>query len=155
MTKERFEDTYGVRLVSKKDDLLMKLIGILLMVFGVDFERFFTTYRLPFQKRATIAYPPNICDIMRFRDVLEHELYHVKQFSPWYGPLVVFLLVTIIPLPVFFSGRWFVEREPYLNDIKNRRYSIEAAVNTLWAYYFCCWPRFLMRKWFKKQLNIV
>jgi len=150
MSQKEFEDLHGVRLEQKDKSLFMRFLNVLLWPFS--FMEFYTTYRLPFQKRATITYPKGQTAMGRL-DILEHELGHVKQFMPWYGPFVVGLATTLLPLPVFFSGRWLVERHPYLGDIKRGRMTVEDAVMLLWGGYGWCWPRFLMRKWFNGKLK--
>lgn len=152
MTRKVFEETFEVNLVDKKDSLLMRITGILLKPFTPDFmTRFFTTYRLPFQ-RGTIAYPIGF-DPMRYPGVLEHELMHIEQQKTPWGLIKSAFLVSIFPLPVLFSGRWFIEREPYLNDIKKGRRTIDQAVDVLWGSYGWAWPKPLMRKWFEARLN--
>jgi len=143
----------GARVINKKDSWLMRLIGR----FSPTFMRFFwTTYRLPFQKQATIACPAGIEDPLddKHDKVIAHEMVHVKQLEPWYGPFLMLFLYFLFPLPVFFSGRWFVEREAYLVDIKNGRVGLGSAVDILWLAYFYCWPKSLMRKWFEKRVNV-
>jgi len=111
------------------------------------------TYRFPFQKKSTITYPDDVTNPEIKTDILEHEEVHVAKFNTWWGPWIIPLLVTLFPLPMFFSGRWFIERHAYLADIKAKRITVEEAVETLWLYYFMCWPRCLMRRWFKRKLN--
>lgn len=152
MTKQVFEGTFNVKLVNKKDSLLMRIVGVLLYPFTPDFmTNFFTTYRLPGQKHGTIAYPAG-ADPMKFPEVLEHELMHVEQQSTALGLFKSAIFVSVFPLPVLFSGRWFIEREPYLNDIKKGRRTVEESVDVLWGSYGLAWPKPLMRKWFNERL---
>jgi len=152
MTKQEFEEKLNVRLIDKKDLTLMRVLGTLLKPFTPNFmDSFFTTYRLPFQKKGIIAYPVG-CNPMLYSGVLEHELMHVEQQKTAWGLFKSALLVSIFPLPVVFSGRWFIERGPYLNDIKKKRRTVERAVNVLWGSYGWCWPKPLMRRYFKKHM---
>ena len=110
------------------------------------------TYRLPFQKYVRITYPDRIVQPDK-AIALQHELYHVTWFSTWWGPWIIPILVTILPLPVFFSGRWFVERNAYLNDVLTGIFSVDDTVTFLWKMYCKPWPKVWMRKWFLKQIS--
>lgn len=114
-----------------------------------------TTYRLPGGK-AVIAHPDYVVDPLAHRRIIEHELVHVKQQASFWGLLKSAIFATVFPLPVFFSGRWFIERDAYLQEIKNlggTDIAINAAVDTLWDGYLWPWPRKLMYAWFKEQLK--
>jgi len=153
MNLEQFEQKHDVKLISKKDSLFMKIVGKILFFITPNFmEDFFTTARLPFQKGA-IYYPTKVADPMRYGHVLEHELQHVGQQKTSLG-LFKSALAMIFPLPILFSGRWFyIERDPYLNDIKKGRITVEKAVSRLWHSYFFPFPRYFMRRWFEKKLK--
>lgn len=156
MKKEDFEKMYGVLLVNKKDSPLMIILHFLLSIIGSDFMNgFFTTWRLPFQKKVRIGYPPSIKDPLSdgCMGIMMHELVHAEDLKKWYGPIWYILFVTIFPLPVFFSGRWFVERRAYLQDIRLGRIDLNAAIDTLWSGYGWAWPKKLMRRWFEKRLK--
>src|SRR5690606_9052076 len=84
---------------------------------------------------------------------LPHELVHARQFATWWGPWLLPLLAALLPLPTLLSGRWFIERHAYLQDIRAGRRTVEAAVQTLWRDYGWCWPRSLMRRWFERELR--
>ena len=81
--------------------------------------------------------------------VIDHELVHVAQFSR-YGKFLFLLFYFILPLPIFFSGRWFLERAAFMIDIKNGM-SVENAVRILADQYATPWPRRLMTKWFLRR----
>jgi len=115
-------------------------------------DQFFMTYRLPFQKRAIISYPDNHLNPEKSTCHL-HELVHVDQFNHWWGPWLIPLFAALLPLPVFFSGRWFIERNAYLLDILNDQETVDSATERLWKHYFMPWPKPLMRKWFTKKLK--
>lgn len=152
MNKEQFEQQHNVKLIDKGDSKLMKFVGFLLCFIVPTFmTRFFTTYRLPFQKQGTIACPVGY-DPMDYPGVLEHELVHVEQQRSAWGLFKSFWLYFLLPLPIIFSGRWFIERDAYLLDIKAGRITVEYAVNTLWKSYAFAWPPGLMRKWFNERL---
>lgn len=140
-----------VRLIAKHRSRAMRVLGLLL---GRRFVNdFWTTYRLPFQSHVTVAHPPRVTRPEAHADVLAHEMHHVRQFTPWWGPVVVPLLAGLLPLPFLFSGRWFVERGAYLEDIRRGRYDVSTAVEVLWRHYAWAWPRPLMRRWFVRRLE--
>ena len=142
---------YKIKLVSKEKSWLMKLIGNLLWFITPTFmDRFWTTLA------RTIYHPGppreyNRVWFERYRGIFEHEMIHVQQWIRW-GPLM-WLLWIIFPLPLVHWGLWVIEREAYINDIRNGRKSIEEAVNQIWYGYGWPWPRFLMRRWFQLQLK--
>jgi hypothetical protein len=152
--RHEFERKNNVILMKKEDSRVMRFANFFFRLFGnKDFmTEFWTTYRLPFQKKATITYPDSLYTDQD-EAILEHEMFHVRQLKPWYGPFVGGLLVTLFPLPIIFSGRWFMERHPYLNDIVKKRGTIDQVVDILWYGYGWCWPKSLMRKWFAKQIQ--
>lgn len=113
-------------------------------------DEFWFTRRFPFCQ-AVITHPDFVTN-PKDHPVLQHELHHVEQFSKWWAPFVLPLLATCLPSPVFFSGRWYVERWAYLADIRAGRLTIDGAVQALWSGYGWCWPKPLMRKWFKSKL---
>lgn len=137
-----------VRLVKRDQDPLMVFISLFL---GKRFLRdFWTTYRLPFC-RPVIAYPSHIESPMEHWRIFAHELVHVRQFEPWYGPFVVALLATVFPLPMYYSGRWYIERWAYALDIANGWRLTEDVIEILWTRYGKCWPKHRMRVWFQKH----
>lgn len=143
-----FEQENNVKLVSKNDSVFMKIFGFFSKTFRQDA---WTTYRLPFQKLPIIAYPTSVTNPMEYWFILQHELVHCEQLRPWYGPIWMSLLYTLLPLPVLFSGRWFIERRAFLADIKNKRRTPDMATKTLWRYYFYPLPKYFMKRWFTKN----
>lgn len=143
-----FQYSPPVEIIRKDSSLLMRAIGWVLPSFSL----FWTTYRLPFCI-ARICYPKFVNDPREHKDTIAHEMVHVRQFQGALGPLKMLLLATVFPLPVLFSGRWLIEREAYLNDIRAGRHTIDAAVDVLWRAYGYPWPKSLMRSWFKKKLG--
>jgi hypothetical protein len=137
----------GVRIVSKDDSRLMRFAGFFLKDFMTGF---WTTLRFPFGK-PTIYTPINARGPEYHYKIIWHELKHVDQFAPWYGPLIMLIGYTIAPLPIFFSGRWLIERTAYLRDINSGRMTAEQCVDILWRSYFMPWPKSLMLKWFEKN----
>ena len=109
------------------------------------------TMKGPFQKQATIYYPPSVPRPEARWQIIAHELVHVRQFKRW-GWLSMAAL-QIFPLPILFSGRWFIERDAYIVSILLKQQTIESAVNTLWWKYGWCWPRPLMRRWFEAEIG--
>ena len=141
-----------VRIETKDKLPLMKCLAFFL---GKRFMTdFFTTYRIPFCS-PVIACPVGVNTArvhLDYAQTMRHEMYHVRQFAPWYGPIWMLLLVALVPLPILWSGRWLVEREAYLSDIRHGA-DLEAVVQVLWHDYGWCWPTPLMRRWFYKQLR--
>jgi hypothetical protein len=156
MKINEFQEKYNVNLTPKTESKLMLAIGKVLGPWFV--KNFWTTIRLPGQ-RPTIYYSSNN-DLRNYDEipnwawgVLEHELMHAEQQRTTWGLFKSALLYSILPLPLLFSGRWLLEREPYLNDIKNGRITVDQSVNMLWEYYFFPWPKSLMKKWFENKLG--
>jgi len=147
--KSAFEHRNQVKLVRKRDVWFFRAFS----VFVPSFAESWTTYRLLFQKRARITYPEYVRSPMEHLHILQHELIRAKDLMKWYGPVWMLLLATILPLPIYFSGRWFIERHAYLDDIKRGVRTVDSAVSTLWSAYGRPWPRSLMRQWFLKNLD--
>jgi len=150
-TIKEYEQKNQVKLIPKTHSRLMRFAALIMGQVFVD--NFWTTYRLPFQKVPTITYPPRILDPLSRTSTLEHEMIHVQDLRRPFAPIYMGLLVFIFPLPILFSGRWFVERKAYLQNIIHHGYNIEHVVDTLWHGYAWCWPRSLMRRWFEKELE--
>jgi hypothetical protein len=116
----------------------------------VRLDVWWLTYRLPFQKLARITFPTSMDkSLAKKLWILKHEEVHADQFAKWWGPVVIPLLAVLLPLPVYYSGRWFIERDAYLVDIKAGHRSIKSSVDTLWNRYGYAWPKDLMTKWFE------
>ena len=142
-------ERYDVLLVAKESDWLMRMAGFFLgRRFMTDF---WTTYRLPFG-RPRICFPTAAAHPGARLDVLSHELVHVQQFAPWWGPLGMAIFATLLPLPALFSGRWYIERGAYLQDVLAGNLTIDDAVGILWHGYGWPWPRPLMLAWFRRQV---
>lgn len=155
VTKRTIEHTrndmfaLGVRLVAKNESRLMRALGVFL---GSSFiDEWWTTFRLPFAKHVCVYHPPDADPVGHWR-IVDHELVHAADLRHWYGPWLFMLGAALLPLPVLFSGRWFIERHAYLRDIQQGRCSIEQAVDVLWWRYGFCWPRPLMRRWFVRHV---
>jgi hypothetical protein len=148
MIKDELEAA-GIRVIPKTESRLMRAIGW----FSEDFMKvWWTSYRVPFGP-PTITYPSDTKDPYAFPQVLKHERIHCEQFRPWYAPLWMLLLETLIPLPIFWSGRWYVERKAYLRDILAGVCCVEEAVQTLWYSYGYVYPKPLMRRYFQKHVR--
>ncbi len=150
MTIEEFEQLYRVRLVRKDRSRLMRAIAVVLWPLGIDFKRFWTTLRLPLGE-STIYYPAHVADPMADRcvTVVRHELVHVAQQRTAAGLARSYLLYLLFPLPVLFSGRWFIERRAFLVDIEDGARTPTQCADLLWRQYFYPWPRRLMVEWFR------
>lgn len=149
MNKNEFEKQHDVKVICKSESKLMSLIG---WFFPAFMTYFWTTYRLPFGK-PTITYPTSVSDPMKSQSVLEHELVHCKDMRSGWGLFKMFWLVWLLPMPIIFSGRWFIERHAYLHNILNHGYELERAVSILWNGYGWAWPKPLMRRWFEKAVK--
>ncbi len=142
-------DASGALLVSKRNSPVMQFLALFL---GRQFMLgFWTTLRLPFQRRCRIYYPEGVTIPRWHWQVIDHELVHVEQFKPWWGPWAMILGAVLLPLPVLFSGRWFIERRAYLRDIKDGRRTVNGVVELLWSGYGWAWPKPLMRRWFQRM----
>jgi hypothetical protein len=144
---ERLEAAGKLRFVPKDQSWLMRQIGRLWPQF---ITVWWTTLRVPFRP-AVIYHPPKQRRGTHWKTIW-HELRHVEQFEPWYGPLWMAFLFVAPPF-VLFSGRWFIERSAYLRDVLLGTRSPENAASTLWRYYGWPWPPALMRAWFHKHLE--
>lgn len=153
MTREEFELEHDVDFVCKDKLWSMRLVGFFWKRFMTDF---WTTMRFPFQ-RGFIAYPTGLTEAQALSDskkgIRAHELVHKKQQEGWWGLTKSFFLYFIVPLPIFFSGRWFIERPAYLLDIKSKRLTLEKAVAILWNSYLFPWFPSLMKSWFENELR--
>ena len=134
-----------VRYVSKADSKLMRFFGFFSSSFMTDY---WTTIE------HTIYYPTTVTNPLapENEQTRNHEALHVKQFER-YGWFLMGCAILFFPLPVLFSGRWWIERTPYLEDIKAyKTIPVEAFVDALSCYLYP-WPKCLMRRWFLKQLS--
>ncbi len=140
---EEFEEIHHVRLIPKGRSWLMRFIGF----FSADFMGFYTTYRLPLQRRVTICYPQGLGE--PDERILDHELVHAADFARWWGPW-------FMALAIFPPGRWYVERWAYLQDIQEGHRTVLDVVDTLWHSYRIKawrWPStHKMHQWFTERL---
>jgi hypothetical protein len=156
--KEAFEDTYEIRLVRKDALWVMRAVGWLLRILpsfrrGEFITTWWTTYRLPWQSRPTLAYPTRVLDPMSraYFHTRSHELVHANDMRTFLQLVRMLFLYTLVPLPVFYSGRWIVERRAYLNDIETGVYTPTEAAEILWHNYAWPWPRQMMVDWFMEN----
>jgi len=146
----------GIIFISKSESKFMRLINFISYPFmlGKFNTQFFTTIK------NTIYYPVVVEDLFsqQYEDTIEHELVHVEQFKKM-GVILFFLFYIFLPLPILFSGRWFLERKAYMVQINTQKKQehkenmISLVVDSLWKNYFFPYPRSLMTKWFKKQIK--
>lgn len=149
MMVETFELKYEVRLRPKSELWWARAIGVIWPAF---LTHWWTTIRFPFC-RGVMGHPVGIDPMApKHKGTRNHELCHVVQQRGAWGLLKSFVLYFFLPLPVVFSGRWFIEREPYLKDILSCRLTIDQAVSILWRGYLWAWPRSLMRAWFEREV---
>ncbi len=145
-----FERAHGVRLRPKSELWWAQAISWFWPEFST---RWWTTIRFHFQE-GVIAYPYGTNPMAdRYAPTREHELGHVRQQRGAWGLFKSFMLFFFVPLPVVFSGRWFIERGPYLQDILGGHKTIDYSVKVLWRSYLWVWPPPLMRKWFEAQVK--
>lgn len=136
------------RLVPKDRSILMRVIGTLLKPVNSSFmEHYWTTLGNVIYYPVTVKDP----DSARYNIVKTHEMEHIKQFRK-YGMLLMGLFYLFLPLPFLFSGRWFIERGPYMVNIRAGA-EIDKVVDVLWSGYGAPWPKSWMRKWFNTQLE--
>lgn len=146
---EAFEAMNRVRFRPKSELWWARAIGF----FWADFmTKWWTTIRFPFQL-SVIAYPDGIDPMEpRYAWIVAHEMEHVEQQrGPW-GLFKSAMLCFFVPLPVVFSGRWYLEREPYLHNILGGHKTIDKAVDNLWRFYLWAWPKPRMRRWFERKV---
>lgn len=130
---------------AKRSSLLMRTIGAVA-------PKFMTHYWTTFW--GVIYYPTSVRRPMasEHRYIAQHELVHLHQQRDLGGKILTILLYLIFPLPIFFSGRWFVERDAFLLDIKNGYRTVAESVDELHFNYIRPWPRSWMAKWFRERL---
>lgn len=137
------------RLVRKDTDRLSRAIGFFWPAF---LSAWWTTYRLPWWERPKILYPTTVRSPFQHPVALAHEKAHLPQTRGCWRLLWSGLLCFVLPLPVLCSGRWFLERGPYLVDIRNGA-RIPDVVDKLWRRYWWPWPARSMRLWFERQVR--
>lgn len=157
-----WEDYDGTLFVPKEQSRIMRLIDWALRVTRINtrFTHFWTTIRWPFQKKSRIYFPPQIGERCPwdedFAGIVAHERVHVRQWDHFGASVYWALLYTILPLPVYWSGRWWMERPAYLADLKAGRYeTVEAAAWALYHYYGRPYPLKRMEAWFRKHLELL
>lgn len=146
-----FERTHRVRLQPKSVLWWARVIGWFWPGFITNW---WTTIRFPFCK-GVVAYPSGINPMLQmYLPTREHELVHVRQQRTAWGLFSSFLLYFFVPLPFLLSGRWFIERPAYLQDILGGHKTIDYSVKVLWRSYLWVWPRSWMKAWFTAQVQI-
>lgn len=140
--------------MDKRDSWLMQVFAVF---YGVEFmTRYWTTIRLPFCK-GTVYYPLIAADdpfASTWEHVREvHEPMHGEQQRTAWGLFKSFMLYFFLPLPFFLSGRWYIEREPFLAGIKAGIRTVDEAVDVLHTGYLRPWPRKWMKEYFVKKLG--
>jgi hypothetical protein len=109
--------------------------------------------------RRNIYYPDSVFSPIATQNahIVRHELVHVRQWEK-YGLLGFLLLYFLFPLPILCSGRWWLEREAYMEQIKEDPFLDTAWIaNALWRDYLMAYPKGAMHKWLenarKEYLN--
>lgn len=143
----------SVVLVPKNQSWLMRLLRRLMP--PNTFSRDWTTFRWPWQDVVHVYYPKWLVDDpfdARWEPYRVHEFVHAEELKTWWGPWKYLLFSWLLPLPIFFSGRWFIERRAYLKNLLRHDFQVEDVVNVLWYGYGWCWPRSWMRQWFHDRV---
>jgi hypothetical protein len=147
-----------IRFVAKRDSSLMRFLGFLLTWVTPQFmDQFWTTLG------STIYYPTSVINPRheKYATIVWHESIHVEQFYTYSWFLMV-CAYTFFPLPILFSGRWWIERGAYLvtllceikeNPSCNIEARVDAIVEMLWSSYAWPWPKKWMKAWFLSQLK--
>jgi hypothetical protein len=149
---ERIHPKAGlIKVVPKSESILMKIIGAFLWITRICpkfMESYWTTIG------DTVYTPRNVINPCHkiYDGIWDHEAVHVMWFKK-HGVLLAALLYILVPLPFIFSGRWYFERDAYLQDIRSGRITIQSAVDELWSNYGWCWPKRWMHEWFFAQVN--
>jgi len=161
MTIKEFEDLHEVFIMPKSSHWFHKVAGWFIPAWNVGI---FSVLRFPGRSRPVIWVPDARLNqdgfVSKYSGTLKHELVHCHQQSSWWGVTMTSLLVTVLPLPVFYSGRWWVERYAFLKDIerdkasgKYGKYTPEIAAQILHESYGRPWPVKKMIKWFETEIN--
>ncbi|MCC7542449.1 MAG: hypothetical protein IT379_39895 [Deltaproteobacteria bacterium] len=137
----------GARVRSKRGSVLMTILSVLLPWRAWFMRAAWTTL-------GRTIYAPTWIDVAGslepYRSILEHELVHVRQWRRWW--LVYPISYLLLPLPIGLAWwRWRWEREAYLVQLRAGT-SVEHVVDTLWRHYGWPWPRWAMRRWFRRAL---
>jgi hypothetical protein len=149
MPNEFFDKEMDVTFIRKGSSKMMMRVGAVLKALHINtnFQNYWTTI-------GSTVWFPNWIDnplAIQYEGIRQHEYLHVGQFRSC-GIIIMALLYLLLPLPALLSGRWFIERHPYLGDIRSGRITTEKAVEKLWGEYGWVWPRSWMREWFEKNL---
>lgn len=113
-----------------------------------------TTYRLPFQDRPTIAVPDRYDWMSPGLEWLRcHEMVHADDLRSAWDLLKMALLLTLFPLPIYFSGRWYIERDAMVIDIRAGVKTPEKVAEMLWDDYLMAWPKQRVTDYYEKLLK--
>lgn len=159
---DKFQEDHNVRLIRKDLSWTMQIVGLFfgfLHLFSKNvtsrerfIQRYWTTFRLPFQK-PTIAYAADdLAMVPHLEWLRQHELHHANDMRSTWGLFKMFWLVWLLPLPAYYSGRWFIERHAYLIDIRAGVKTPESSAEQLWNDYFYAWPKDKAIKWFNENV---
>lgn len=136
----------GVQLRRKDSSWFFRALG---RVWPWILSSSWTTTRLP-GGPPVIWYPAGVGMPQGWGSVIDHELHHVRQLAPWWGPWLLALMF-VLPLPALLSGRWFIERRAYAREVRRGILSPADAAALLWDNYGWPWPRSWMVAWFERQ----
>jgi len=137
----------GYRFVKAGDDGLRRFLKPI-----VSANRWMV-YRWPWERKVRITHPNKVNpeSLDRFK-VRRHEFHHVQDFTPWWGPWLCIALAVLFPFPLLFSGRWFLERRPYRDEIDLGWNTVDKVVDTLGGFkYGWAWPKAWMRRWLESH----
>ncbi len=137
----------GVRVRHKGDSRLMRFLSFFLG------EWFLLSAWTTISART--IWCPNHVPLDRLEDyetIIRHELVHARQARRW--PVIWQIAYLLLPVPFLFAWcRWASERQGYLVNLRAGTTTIDAVVDTLWRRYGWCWPKPLMRRFFRKEMG--
>lgn len=133
----QWEKTNRCRLICKRNSELMLILDVVLIAFDIEnFGRMWTALRLPFGED-TIYYPDHVEDPTTDEHLVrrKHEMIHVVQQTTAWGLFKTYVLYTVAPLPIYWSGRWDIEFPAYMIDIRAGIHTPESAAKILFENY--------------------
>lgn len=163
MDQASIENSYNVVVYRKSDLPLMRLVAKFLSIFPkidgrtrgeIFMTEYATTYRKPWDKLPIFAVPDewDLSDKRR-EGLWEHERVHADDMRTLWQLTKMFCLLLFFPMPIIFSGRWYIERYAKLVNMRRGELTPEKAADDLWGFYLWAWPRKMAIKWWKEQLE--
>ena len=142
----------GIKCVYKSNNTFMKFLSMLLFLFNKNFMSHFTTH-IPFLKKIYLPSNWTLYSAKTQDLIIKHELIHFAQWKKYKTLFTVGYV--LLPLPIWWTLRYYWEREAYLVNYREGR-SLNSIVdnlcgkNYLWA--GSLWPgRNRTREWYLKR----